>query len=76
MQIRKDRIAIKLGESIRSHRNAKGISQERLIELIDANKNYIGCIERGESLPSITKLCQIAKALKIKPSVLLSKAGL
>lgn len=68
MENNKRAIAKKLGISIKAHRNAAGISQEHLAELMDVNKNYIGCIERGEFFPSIVKLCQIARSLKIKVS--------
>ena len=46
----------------------RNISQERLNDILDANKNYIGIIERGEGFPSIEKLCQISNILKIKVS--------
>lgn len=66
MYTKKDQTAVLLGEAIRHHRRAIGMTQEQLTECLDVNKNYVGLVERGESFPSIPKLCQIAKALKIK----------
>ncbi len=34
--------------------------------MIRSTGNYIGCIERGEKSPSISTLCEIAKALDVK----------
>ena len=60
----------KFGAAIRARRENLGLSQERLAELSDMHRTYIGGIERGErniSLENTIKLCQ---ALQIKPSAL------
>ncbi|MBR1776770.1 helix-turn-helix transcriptional regulator [bacterium] len=38
-------------------------SQEELAFRIDSARNYIGCIERGEKIPSVTILLDIANVL-------------
>ena len=69
MQDRNDLLA--LGREIRRHRNAKGLSQERLAELAGLNRNYIGFVERAERSPRATTVFRIARALEVHPAELL-----
>jgi len=64
-----------LGEVIRTHRTSVGISQERLAELVDVHRNYIGKIERGEQNITINSLCRFATVFKRPLSGLLAEAG-
>ena len=43
-----------LGANIRKYRKQIGITQEQLAEKIGKSVNYIGMIERGEKVPSLT----------------------
>ncbi len=61
-----------LGHEIRRHRNAKGLSQEKLAELAGLNRNYIGFVERAERSPRIVTIFRIAYALGLHPSELLA----
>ena len=61
-----DKISSKIGLKIKLLRTKMGISQEKLAEFADLNKNSIGAIERGESSPSIDTLDAIAKAFSIE----------
>ena len=54
-----------IGNRIVQYRKIKKISQEKLAELSELHKNYIGCIERAEKNPSITVLYKISKALGV-----------
>ena len=65
-----------LGETIRSYRTALGISQEKLAELADVHRNYIGKIERGEQNITINSLCQLAIVFERPLSEILGDAGL
>ena len=56
----------KIGIIIRITRLDKKISQEKLAEFADLNKNTIGSIERGEISPTIETLYKIATALEIE----------
>ncbi len=56
----------KIGIKIRLLRTKLKLSQEKLAELADMNKNSIGAIERGESKPAIDTLEKIANALNIE----------
>ena len=62
MTSKADKISSKVGLKIKLLRTKAGISQEKLAELADLNKNSIGAIERGESSPSIDTLDAIARA--------------
>lgn len=66
----------KIGIKIRLLRTKLKYSQEKLAELADLSKNFIGIIERGESKPSIETLERIAKALKIELKDLVDVSGL
>lgn len=55
-----------LGETIRTRREAASMSQEKLAELADLSRNYIGEVERGETNVSIEALVRIAKALRVR----------
>ena len=53
-----------IGKNIRKLRLTKGLSQEKLSELLDANTKFIGHVERVERFVSLKKLIQIAKTLE------------
>ena len=56
----------KIGIRIRVARLDNKISQEKLAELSDLNKNTIGSIERGEISPTIETLYKISEAIGIE----------
>lgn len=62
-----------LGQRIRNHRTALGLSQEKLAELSGCHPTYIGQIERGEKNATIESIEKIAKALNISLSKLFEK---
>jgi transcriptional regulator with XRE-family HTH domain len=66
----------KIGDAIRSARGAAGISQERLAELAEIDRTYVGRIENGRQNVSWASLSRIARALRKKPSGLIADAGL
>ncbi len=59
------------GKRLRELRIKVGISQEKLAELADLHRNYVGLLERGLQSPSLNTICRLAKALKVKPYELL-----
>jgi len=61
----KDSRLVSFGLNIREIRKQQGISQEKLAELSDTDRSYMGRIERGEKNITLTKIHQIADALKI-----------
>lgn len=60
-----------IGKNIRRYRTDKKIMQETLAEKTDLSANYIGMIERGEKVPSLSSLIGIANALGVTADMLL-----
>ena len=60
----------KIGLSLRSYREAAGLSQEQLSFKANLHRTYIGSVERGERNISIVNIIALCKALKVKPSEL------
>ena len=60
----------KLGKNIRDIRKYKGLSQEKLAELVNKTRNYIGMVERAEINVPVLVIFDIAKALNIHPKEL------
>jgi len=56
----------RFGERVRTERQNKGLSQEKLAELAGLHRTYIGMIERGEKNITLVNIEKLAKALKIK----------
>lgn len=55
----------KLGYKIRIERQKRKLSQEKLAELTNLNRNFIGLIERGETNVTIKNLANIANAFEV-----------
>ena len=60
----------KLGKNIRDIRKYKGLSQEKLAELVNKTRNYIGMVERAEINVPVSVIFDISKALNIHPKEL------
>ena len=58
----------KVGETIRSLRIKKGITQEVLSGLAGIGRTHLSAIERGERKPTLETLYRIACAMDIKMS--------
>lgn len=54
-----------LGRQIRALRNARGLNQERLAEMIGRSTETVSNIERGRTLPSLPTLEGLARSLGI-----------
>ena len=55
----------KLCQKIRIERQKRKMSQEKLAELADLNRNFVGMIERGETNLTVKKLENIANVFDI-----------
>ena len=60
----------KFGDMIRRMRKERDLSQEALAERAGIAADYLGFIERGENVPTLTIILKIAKALKVPPAEL------
>lgn len=61
-----------LGSKLRELRAAKGLTQEGLAEAVGKTVEHISYLERGARSPSFEILLDLADALDVSPSVLLS----
>jgi transcriptional regulator with XRE-family HTH domain len=62
---------VKFGERVRQLRQSAEVSQEKLAELAELHRTYIGGIERGERNVALLNILKLAKALNASPSELL-----
>jgi transcriptional regulator with XRE-family HTH domain len=59
------------GKEVRKLRLERGLSQEKLAELANLHRNYVGEVERGERNIAIINIVAMAHALRVKPAKLL-----
>lgn len=71
-----DQLRNQLGEAIRARRIEIEMSQEALAFECELHRTYVGSVERGERNPSLVNIVAIARALGLRASELLSRAGL
>lgn len=72
MTVEEKQILSHFATQMRTCREAKGISQEKLAEFADLHRTYVGSIERAEKVPSLITIVKIAKALNINISELIT----
>jgi transcriptional regulator with XRE-family HTH domain len=68
--IKHDPVLSSLGKNVRSAREKKLITQEKLAESAELDATYISGIERGLRNPGIKNVAKIAKALGLTTSQL------
>lgn len=66
--------ALAFGEAIREKRFELGLSQEDLANAAQVERSHMGKIERSEHLPNLVLILRLARALSIKPGLLVDRA--
>lgn len=61
--------------NVKKYRKQKGLSQEKLAELANLHRTYIGGIELNKRNVSLYNIEKIANALEIPPELLLRKGS-
>jgi len=59
-------VRLRVGTNVRRLRRIRGLSQERLAELVGNSQKHIGQVERGEISVGLDMLSGIAAALSVK----------
>jgi transcriptional regulator with XRE-family HTH domain len=62
----------RFGAAVRHHREAKRWSQEILADRAQLNRSYLGEVERGNVVPSLSTMDKLARALELRLSWLLT----
>ena len=57
---------IVFGKRIRQFRLERRLSQEKLAELAELHRNYVGGVERGERNVSLLNIVKLAHGLKVR----------
>lgn len=55
---------------LRRYRDAAGLSQQKLVDLVGISKGFYSLLERGQRAPNLDMLVRIAGALKVRPAEL------
>lgn len=62
---------IVFGRRVRQFRLERQLSQEKLAELADLHRNYVGGIERGERNVGLVNIVKLAHGLNVRPARLI-----
>ena len=60
------------GETVRRLRTDRGWTQEDLADAAGLTTTYVGQVERGDKVPSLTVVLKLARGLSVAPAELLT----
>jgi transcriptional regulator with XRE-family HTH domain len=69
----RQRIALAFGAALRSARQARRISQDRLGDLCDIDRTYPSLLERGQRHPTLHMILRLAHGLRVEPEWLVTE---
>jgi transcriptional regulator with XRE-family HTH domain len=61
----------RVGENLRAHREALGLSQEAFAEVLGVHRTYMGAVERGQRNLTLQSLERIAGKIGVEATDLL-----
>lgn len=70
-----DELSFEIGKNIRKYRKLKGLTLEKLAEILDTDINYLGQCERGERRFSLNKLVDLIEYFGITANDIISIPG-
>jgi len=59
-------VALAFGATLRAHRTAKNVSQDRLAALCDFDRTYPSLMERGLRSPTLAMVLRLSEALNVE----------
>jgi len=62
--------AVWFGRTVRRLREERRLTQAQLAEAAEISPTYLGIIERGENVPTLSVILQLAAGLKLHPTEL------
>lgn len=63
-----------MGRKVRDLRKARGLTQDKLAELLGISASFLGHIERGSRTASIDTLAALCQVLQVSPAYLMESA--
>jgi len=66
-------VSNQFGRVVKQIREERGWSQEVLADKADLNRSYVGEVERGTAMPSLSTVAKLATALEVSASTLLAR---
>jgi transcriptional regulator with XRE-family HTH domain len=64
-------ILLRFGDTVRSYRTARGLSQEEFADIAGVHRTYVGMVERGEKNITLRNIEKFSKALELSIDKLL-----
>lgn len=62
-------------ENLRRLRSQRGMSAIELASVLGVGRHFVGKLERGDKVPSVPRLLDLARALGVTPNELLEESA-
>lgn len=67
--------AANIPENLRRLRTQRGMSAIELASVLGVGRHFLGKLERGDKVPSVPRLLDLARALGVTPNELLEQSA-